>query len=161
MSEAVVTAPGKAPSMGLFERYLTLWVALCIVAGIAFGQLAPGVFHALGAATVAQVNLPVAILVWLMVVPMLLKIDLGALSHVRGHWRGIAATVAMLSRSLTMLIRRKPNRSTAALPSAIAMIVGTTEAAATTPVRETEPVVSSTNQGIAIAVMLLPKTERT
>lgn len=68
--------------MGMFERFLTLWVALCIIAGIGLGQLTPGVFHALGNATVAQVNLPIAILVWLMIVPMLLKIDLGALAQV-------------------------------------------------------------------------------
>ena len=74
---------GKAPSMGVFERYLTLWVALCIVVGIALGQAMPGVFHALGTATVAQINLPVAVLVWLMVIPMLLKIDLAALGQVR------------------------------------------------------------------------------
>jgi ACR3 family arsenite transporter len=81
--------------MGLFERYLTLWVALCIVAGIVLGQTAPGVFHAIGDATVAQVNLPVAILVWLMIVPMLLKIDPRALGEVGQHWRGIAATVGI------------------------------------------------------------------
>ncbi|MDI3308820.1 MAG: ACR3 family arsenite efflux transporter [Acetobacteraceae bacterium] len=81
--------------MGIFERYLTLWVALCIVAGIVLGQAVPGVFRLIGAATVAEVNLPVAVLVWLMIVPMLLKIDLGALGQVRGHWRGIAATVAV------------------------------------------------------------------
>jgi ACR3 family arsenite transporter len=81
--------------MTLFERYLTLWVALCIVAGIAFGHMLPGVFHALGAATVAEVNLPVAVLVWLMIVPMLLKIDLAALGQVREHWRGIATTVGI------------------------------------------------------------------
>jgi ACR3 family arsenite transporter len=79
----------------LFERFLTLWVALCIVAGIALGQIAPGVFHALGDATVAQVNLPIAVLVWLMIVPMLLKIDLAALGQVGAHWRGIAATVGV------------------------------------------------------------------
>ena len=95
MSEAAITAPGKAPSMGMFERYLTLWVALCIVVGIALGQAAPSLFHALGAATVAQVNLPVALLVWLMIIPMLLKIDLGALGQVKSHWRGIAATVGV------------------------------------------------------------------
>jgi ACR3 family arsenite transporter len=100
MSEA--TAPividsdtAKAPSMGVFERYLTLWVALCIIAGIGLGQLVPGVFHAIGAATVAEVNLPVAVLVWLMIIPMLLKIDLGALRQVGEHWRGIAATVGI------------------------------------------------------------------
>jgi ACR3 family arsenite transporter len=81
--------------MGLFERYLTLWVALCIVVGITLGQLAPGVFHAIGEATVAQVNLPVAILVWLMIVPMLLKIDPRALGEVGRHWRGIATTVGV------------------------------------------------------------------
>src|ERR1700690_994093 len=94
MSEAA-TAPGKAPSMGIFERYLTLWVALCIVVGIALGEGVPTLFHALGEATVAQVNLPVAVLVWLMIVPMLLKIDLAALGQVKEHWRGIAATVGI------------------------------------------------------------------
>src|SRR5690349_24527828 len=93
MSEAVALAPRNAPSMGVFERYLTLWVALCIVAGVALGQAVPGLFHALGAATVAEVNLPVAVLVWLMIVPMLLKIDLAALGQVKRHWRGIGATV--------------------------------------------------------------------
>ncbi len=95
MTDAVAVAPVKAQSMGAFERYLTLWVALCIVAGIALGRAVPGLFHALGAATVAEVNLPVALLVWLMVVPMLLKIDLRALGQVRSHWRGIAATVGI------------------------------------------------------------------
>src|ERR1700741_3348331 len=95
MSDAAVVAPGKAPGMGFFERYLTLWVALCIVAGIVLGQLVPGVFQALGNATVAHVNLPVAVLVWLMIIPMLLKIDLGALGQVKSHWRGIAATVGI------------------------------------------------------------------
>jgi ACR3 family arsenite transporter len=95
MSDAVAVSPGKAPSMGTFERYLTLWVALCIIVGIALGQAVPGVFRALGTATVAQVNLPVAVLVWLMIIPMLLKIDLAALSQVRSHWRGIATTVGV------------------------------------------------------------------
>lgn len=92
MSDA---AAGRASAMGAFERYLTLWVALCIVAGIVLGQAVPGVFHALGAATVAEVNLPVAVLVWLMIVPMLLKIELAALAQVKSHWRGIAATVGI------------------------------------------------------------------
>jgi ACR3 family arsenite transporter len=81
--------------MGLFERYLTLWVALCIVVGILLGQAVPGVFHVIGTATLAEVNLPIAVLVWLMIVPMLLKIDLAALGQVREHWRGIAATVGV------------------------------------------------------------------
>ncbi|MDN3564748.1 ACR3 family arsenite efflux transporter [Paeniroseomonas aquatica] len=95
MSEAVAVVPGKAPSLGTFERYLTLWVALCIVVGIGLGQAMPGPFEAIGAATVAEVNLPVAVLVWLMVIPMLLKIDLGALGQVGRHWRGIATTVGI------------------------------------------------------------------
>jgi len=79
----------------VFERFLTLWVALCIIAGIALGQLMPTVFHIIGNATVAQVNLPVAVLVWLMIVPMLLKIDPAALREVGQHWRGIASTVGV------------------------------------------------------------------
>ena len=95
LREAAAIAPGKAPAMGIFERFLTLWVALCIVVGIGLGQAAPGVFHALGTATIAQINLPVALLVWLMVIPMLLKIDPAALGEVRSHWRGIATTVGV------------------------------------------------------------------
>jgi len=81
--------------MNLFERFLTLWVALCIVAGIVLGQIVPGVFHVIGNATVAQVNIPVAVLVWAMIVPMLLKIDPAALREVGQHWRGIASTVGV------------------------------------------------------------------
>jgi ACR3 family arsenite transporter len=81
--------------MGVFERFLTFWVALCIIGGIALGQLLPSVFHVLGNATVAHVNMPVAVLVWLMIVPMLLKIDLAALGQVGRHWRGIASTVGI------------------------------------------------------------------
>jgi arsenite transporter len=87
--------PASKPAMGVFERFLTLWVALCIVVGIALGQVLPGVFHVLGNATIAQVNLPVAVLVWLMIVPMLLKIDPAALREVGQHWRGIASTVGV------------------------------------------------------------------
>ena len=92
MSDTTLPA---APGMGVFERYLTLWVGLCILVGIGLGQAVPGVFHALGAATLAEVNLPVAILVWLMIIPMLLKIDLAALGQVGAHWRGIATTVGI------------------------------------------------------------------
>ena len=95
MSETIAVVPGKAPSIGTRERYLTLWVLLCIVAGIGLGQAVPGVFHVLGTATIAQINLPVALLVWLMIIPMLLKIDLAALGQVKEHWRGIAATVGV------------------------------------------------------------------
>jgi ACR3 family arsenite transporter len=79
--------------VSLFERYLTLWVALCIVVGIALGHFFPPVFQAIGAAEVANVNLPVAILIWLMIVPMLVKIDFAALSQVKEHWRGIGVTL--------------------------------------------------------------------
>ncbi len=81
--------------MGFFERYLTLWVGLCIIAGIILGQLFSGIFQLLGAATLAHVNLPVALLVWLMVIPMLLKIDFAALHEVGQHWRGIATTLGI------------------------------------------------------------------
>ncbi|HUZ73556.1 MAG TPA: ACR3 family arsenite efflux transporter [Stellaceae bacterium] len=80
-------------SLGLFERYLTLWVALCIVAGVGLGRVVPMPFQFLGRVTVAEVNLPVAILVWLMIIPMLLKIDFGALYRVREHWRGVGVTL--------------------------------------------------------------------
>ena len=76
-----------------FERYLTLWVALCIVVGIALGHLMPGVFHAIGGAEIAKVNIPVAVLIWLMIIPMLLKIDFAAMGGVGRHWRGIGVTL--------------------------------------------------------------------
>src|SRR5215204_4727552 len=79
--------------MSLFERYLTLWVALCIVTGIALGHWFPGLFHAIGAAEVAHVNLPVAALLWLMIIPMLVKVDFAAIGKVREHWRGIGVTL--------------------------------------------------------------------
>jgi ACR3 family arsenite transporter len=79
--------------MTLFERWLTLWVALCIVAGIGLGWLLPGLFGAIAAAEVAKVNLPVAGLVWLMIVPMLLRVDFAALGQVGRHWRGIGVTL--------------------------------------------------------------------
>jgi len=79
--------------MSTFERYLTVWVALCIVAGITLGHFLPAVFHAIGAAEIAHVNLPVAILIWLMIIPMLIKVDFGAIGKVREHWRGIGVTL--------------------------------------------------------------------
>jgi ACR3 family arsenite transporter len=79
--------------MSNFERYLTVWVALCIVAGVALGLFLPNVFQAIGRAEVAQVNLPVAGLIWLMIVPMLMKIDFAALGEVKEHWRGIGVTL--------------------------------------------------------------------
>ena len=79
--------------MSTFERYLTLWVALCIVVGIALGHLLPAVFHAIGGAEIARVNIAVAVLIWLMIIPMLLKIDFAAMGEVGRHWRGIGVTL--------------------------------------------------------------------
>ena len=80
MTSAADTARRSAAAgLSVFERYLTLWVALCILAGIVLGRLVPGPFQALGRMTVAEVNIPVAVLIWLMIVPMLLKVDFGAL----------------------------------------------------------------------------------
>ncbi|MCE1240385.1 MAG: ACR3 family arsenite efflux transporter [Azonexaceae bacterium] len=90
--EVGVRAASGAP-MSVFERYLSLWVGLCIVAGIVAGQVAPGLFRAIGGLEVAQVNLPVGLLIWLMIVPMLVKVDFGALHEVRQHVRGIGVTL--------------------------------------------------------------------
>jgi arsenite transporter len=79
--------------MSTFERYLTVWVGLCIIAGIALGQLMPTIFEAISTLEIAKVNLPVAILIWLMIIPMLVKIDFAALSQVTRHWRGIGVTL--------------------------------------------------------------------
>ena len=87
-----VAAVAPAP-MSIFERYLTVWVFLCIVAGITLGQLFPGLFQAVGRMEVARVNLPVGLLIWVMIIPMLLKVDFGALHQVRQHWRGIGVTL--------------------------------------------------------------------
>ncbi len=79
--------------MSFFERYLTVWVFLCIVAGIVVGQLAPGLFHAIGKLEFARVNLPVGLLIWAMIIPMLIKVDFGALNEVKQHVRGIGVTL--------------------------------------------------------------------
>lgn len=79
--------------MNLFERYLTLWVGVCIVIGISLGQVFPEVFQFVGRIEIAHINLPVAVLVWLMIIPMLIKIDLRQLRGVREHWRGVAVTL--------------------------------------------------------------------
>ncbi|WP_333822002.1 ACR3 family arsenite efflux transporter [Pinisolibacter sp.] len=81
--------------MSVFERFLTLWVGLCMVAGIALGHFLPTVFHAVGSLEVAKVNLPVALLIWAMIVPMLIRIDFASLSRVGEHWRGIGVTLAV------------------------------------------------------------------
>ena len=94
MTTTTLRAPAAAPApMNLFERYLTVWVFLCIVVGIALGQIFPGPFQLLGRMEVARVNLPVGLLIWVMIIPMLLKVDFGALQQVKGHWRGIGVTL--------------------------------------------------------------------
>ena len=91
--EATAALPGGRPAIGVFERWLTLWVALCIVAGIALGQLAPAPFQALGRMEIARVNVPVGLLIWVMIIPMLLRIDFAAIGQVRSHVRGIGVTL--------------------------------------------------------------------
>lgn len=84
----------RAPAgLSVFERYLTFWVFLCIVLGVALGQLLPGLFHAIGQLEVARVNLPVGLLIWVMIIPMLLKVDFAAMGEVGRHWRGIGVTL--------------------------------------------------------------------
>ena len=93
---SAVSADASAPaaaSIGFFERYLTLWVALCIGVGIALGQWLPGLSRGIAALEVAQINVPVGVLIWVMVIPMLLKVDFGALGQVGRHWRGIGVTL--------------------------------------------------------------------
>lgn len=80
-------------SMSTFERFLTVWVFLCIVTGITAGQMAPGLFQAIGRLEVAQVNLPVGLLIWVMIIPMLVKVDFGALAEMKQHVRGIGVTL--------------------------------------------------------------------
>ncbi len=82
-----------AAPMGLFERHLTLWVALCIIVGTLLGHFLPGAFVSLAAAEVAKVNLPVAVLIWLMIIPMLLRVDFGAMRQLGQHWKGIGVTL--------------------------------------------------------------------
>ena len=94
MNTTTLLTPAASPApMNLFERYLTVWVFLCIVVGIALGQLLPAPFQALGRMEIASVNLPVGLLIWVMIIPMLLKVDFSALQQVRGHWRGIGVTL--------------------------------------------------------------------
>ncbi|MGB5079364.1 MAG: ACR3 family arsenite efflux transporter [Burkholderiales bacterium] len=85
--------PGARKRLGVFERYLTVWVALCIVTGVGLGQFFPGAFRVVGRMELAQVNIPVGVLIWVMIIPMLVKIDFGALGQVKSHWRGIVITL--------------------------------------------------------------------
>jgi ACR3 family arsenite transporter len=93
-SQCETTAKRAAGApMSVFERYLTVWVFLCIVVGIGLGQFAPGVFQSIGRLEVAQVNLPVGLLIWVMIIPMLVKVDFGALHTIKQHVRGIGVTL--------------------------------------------------------------------
>jgi ACR3 family arsenite transporter len=94
-AQAASAAASPPPAIGFFERWLTLWVFLCIAAGVALGQALPGPVQALGRMEVARVNLPVGMLIWVMIIPMLLRIDFGALHQVRAHARGIGVTLAV------------------------------------------------------------------
>jgi ACR3 family arsenite transporter len=91
-SEVTGKRAARVP-LSFFERYLTAWVALCIAVGIGLGQGLPGVFKAIGAMEIAKVNVPVGVLIWVMIIPMLLKIDFGALSQIRDHVKGIGVTL--------------------------------------------------------------------
>ncbi|MDN4573604.1 arsenical-resistance protein [Pandoraea cepalis] len=95
MSSADTSIRAEKPAIGFFERYLTVWVALCIVAGVLLGQAVPGVFQGIGRIEVAQVNLPVGVLIWIMIIPMLVKIDFASMAQVGRHWRGIGVTLAV------------------------------------------------------------------
>ncbi|KAB2967170.1 arsenic resistance protein [Zoogloea sp.] len=89
----ITARAGSAAPMSVFERYLSVWVVLCIIAGIVLGQFAPGVFQAIGRMELARVNLPVGLLIWVMIIPMLVKVDFSALHEVRRHGRGIGVTL--------------------------------------------------------------------
>ena len=94
IDSSIVPVPNiSAPAMSVFERYLTVWVFLCIVVGIALGQMFPIPVQAVGRMEFAKVNLPVGLLIWVMIIPMLLKVDFGALHQVKSHWRGIGVTL--------------------------------------------------------------------
>jgi arsenite transporter len=88
-----MTTQKSAPKISSFERNLTWWVLGCIVVGIVLGKLAPSVFQAIGAIKIAEVNIVVAVLIWLMIIPMLLKIDFSAMSDVFQHAKGIGVTL--------------------------------------------------------------------
>lgn len=89
----VTAKKSQGAHMGFFERYLTIWVFLCILAGISLGHFFPSQFQIIGKLEISHVNLPVAVLIWLMIIPMLLKVDFSALHHVKEHWKGVGVTL--------------------------------------------------------------------
>ena len=88
-------AGGATPATGFFERYLTVWVALCIVIGIVLGRVLPSFFQMVGGLELAKVNIPVGIMIRVMIIPMLIKIDFGTMSQVKSQWRGIGVTLVV------------------------------------------------------------------
>jgi ACR3 family arsenite transporter len=94
-SSTTIAVGASAPAIGFFERYLTVWVGLCIVLGILLGQAFPDAFRAIAGLEVARVNIPVGVLIWVMIIPMLIRIDFGALTQVKSQWRGIGVTLAV------------------------------------------------------------------
>jgi len=92
-THATSSACGRDSPLGFFERYLTLWVLLCIGAGVGLGQALPGAFATLSRWSVAEINLPVGLLIWIMIIPMLVKVDFSALHDIRRHTRGIGVTL--------------------------------------------------------------------
>lgn len=90
---ATISNRTETTGLGVFERYLTLWVFLCILVGIALGHFFPGMFKSIGSAEIFRVNIPVAVLIWVMIIPMLLKVNFKALHEVRSHWKGIGVTL--------------------------------------------------------------------
>lgn len=93
MQNQISISPKSIAGLGFFEKYLSLWVVLCILAGIALGHFIPQTFELIGRAEVFKVNMPVAVLIWVMIIPMLLKVSFQALHQVRSHWKGIGVTV--------------------------------------------------------------------
>ncbi|MBK4738013.1 ACR3 family arsenite efflux transporter [Noviherbaspirillum pedocola] len=94
-SHTTEVAGGPAPAIGFFERYLSVWVLLCILTGILLGRALPDVFKTIASLEVARVNIPVGLLIWVMIIPMLIKIDFGALAQVTSQWRGIGVTLVV------------------------------------------------------------------
>src|SRR5690554_1023059 len=112
MSQHTETASTPSEGMNLFGRYLSVWVALAIIAGVALGQLAPGIPETLSRFEYAQVSIPIAILIWAMIFPMMAQIDFGAIVGVRKEPKGLAITtiVNWLIKPFTMFAIRSEER---------------------------------------------------
>lgn len=95
MRHPSAAAPLEAAPLGTFERWLSLWVALCIVAGIGLGALAPGLFETLADLEYAKVNLVVAVLIWVMIYPMMVSVDFASLARIGERPKGLVITLAV------------------------------------------------------------------